>query len=193
MRTKNRRNPLPTRPAAALEAPPVAATPTMTGAEREARLLVDPYFPKHHPISDQLRIDLRRFYDFAVRNGEWLRSYNLTTQERKIWAEGEMNPDWIRLDKTVECVARRRPDGLCLTLFNLNGIENPCWNIAHPFPIQFIELPAMIEYHRKPHKVLWSCPEQTTSPEALSFEYERHELHFTIPHLCNLGLVYIHD
>ncbi len=36
------------------------------------RLLADPYFPKHQPLTPELRTTLRRYYDFAVRYGEWL-------------------------------------------------------------------------------------------------------------------------
>jgi len=158
-----------------------------------AHLLVDPYFPKHQPITDELQVELRRFYDFSVRSGEWLASYNLTTKERKTWAQGEMNPDWVSLEDSVWCVARRRPGGWCLAVINLNNIETPRWDIAHPSPVPYVGLPALVKLLHKPQMVYWSSPEQDGRPQTLDFEYDRGELHFLIPHLRYIGVIYIHD
>lgn len=159
----------------------------------QARLLADPYFPKHQPMSDELRIELRQFYDYAVRSGEWLGSYNLLTRERKIWAEGEMNPSSVVLGESVWSVVHRFPDGQCISLVNMTGLENPCWNVAHPAPTPCQELPARLKYPQEPGQVFWSCPEQDRGPQALDFEFESGELHFMIPHLRYLGVISIHD
>ena len=159
----------------------------------DAQLLVDPYFPKHQPIPDELRGELYRFYDYAVRTGEWLGSYNLSDGQRRTWAKAEFNPSSLTLEERVWSVMRQRPDGLCFSLVNLKGIENPSWNTAHPVPIPALEMTVTVEYPRKPRQVSWASPEQDRGPQALGFEYEQGKLHFAIPNLRYTGVIYIHD
>jgi dextranase len=159
----------------------------------DAQLLVDPYFPKHQPIADELRVELYRFYNYAVRTGEWLGSYKLSGAERRTWSKAEFNPSSLTLEESVWSVMRQRPDGLCISLVNLNCVENPRWNIAHPIPVPNIELPVAVEYPRKPRQISWACPEQDRGPQALGFEYEQGKLHFAIPYLRYTGVIYIHD
>jgi dextranase len=157
------------------------------------RLLADPYFPKHQAITEELRRELRRFYDYAVRNGEWLYSYSLPEEQRKTWAKAEFNSRRVTLNETVWCVLRQRPDGLSITLINLNGIENPCWDSPQPAPIPLTELPILVECAKEPHQVWWTCPEQEFSPQALDFSYQNRKLHITIPKFRYTGVIFIHD
>jgi len=157
------------------------------------QLLSDPYFPKHQAIDKTLEEELHRFYDYTVQYGEWLGGYSLPAQARRTWAHGELNSKQVTLDDSAWYVIRRRPDGLCIALINLNGIENQCWNTAHPIPVPFTELPVVVEYAHKPRKISWACPEQQAEPQSLDFEYDQGKLHFTITHLRYTGIICIHD
>lgn len=159
----------------------------------QARLLADPYFPRHQQIPPELLIEMRRFYDYAVRSGEWLGSYNLSTQERKIWADGELNPGSVFLGGSVWSVVHHLPDGLCISLVNMTGLDNPCWNVAHPAPTPCQELPVRLKYPQEPGWAFWACPEQDSGPQALDFKFDSGELRFVIPYLRYSGVINIHD
>jgi dextranase len=157
------------------------------------RMLSDPYFPKHQPMDKALEEELHRLYSYTVQYGEWLRGYSLPAQARRTWSQGKLNSKQVVLNDTTWSVIRHRPDGLCITLVNLNGIENQCWNTAHPIPIPITELPVVVEYAHKPKQISWACPEQLHEPQALDFEYDQGKIHFTIKHLRYTGVIYIHD
>ncbi len=157
------------------------------------RLLSDPYFPKHQAIPENLQIELRRFYDFSIRNGEWLTSYNLPKDERKIWAEGVLNPDWVTMSGSVWSIAHHRPEGLCLSLVNMTGLKDPCWNIAHPAPLPRKNLQIRMKCSQKPNRVLWLCPEQQTRPLSLDFKFDNGKLSCVIPEIRYLGVIIVYD
>jgi dextranase len=160
----------------------------------DARLLSDPYFPKHDEISPDLYPALRQLSDFTIRNGEWLRPYTLTVAEKDHWAESELNPEFISTDDAIMTVARRYPKSLVVQLVNFNGlVPHQHWDEAHPFPTPCRELSISIQMSQRPSQIFWDCPEQTDGPLALSFEYFNGTLTFQIPQINFIGLVAIHE
>ncbi len=160
----------------------------------EARLLSDPYFPKHEEISPDLNSALRQLSDFTIRNGERLRPYTLSISEKEIWAEGEQNPEFISTDDSIMTVARRYPNSFIVQLVNFNGLDSqPRWDEAHPFPTPCRRVPVRIQMSQRPSQIFWDCPEKTDSPQALDFEYSNGKLTFQVPQINFIGLVTIHD
>jgi dextranase len=87
------------------------------------RLLSDPYFPKHEPLSENLRSVMRRYADFAVRYSEWI---------------GPVVPEMTGINVTapagVEIFTRRVADGWSVSLVNLAGLQACHWNEVHDAP-----------------------------------------------------------
>jgi dextranase len=158
----------------------------------ETRLLADPYFPKHQALPAELKTSLRCLYDYIVRYGEWLGSYTLTGTEKKQWAEGSLDADFVTIDPAIWCVARPRPDGMSLTLVNFSDLDTPRWDTIHtaPSPSQAVEM--KITYPGRPRRVTWSNPEQANGPQALEFEYSDGVVQLTIPHIQIMGMITIH-
>jgi len=160
----------------------------------EARLLSDPYFPRHEEISSSLYSELRKLSDFIVRDGEWLRPYTLSETEKKAWAEGELDPGVIASNPFIMTVARWHANSLALQLVNFNGLDlQPCWDEAHAPPTPYRNVSISIQFPGRPAQVLWDCPEKTDGLQALDFEFSSEVLTFHIPHLNFIGLVLIHD
>jgi len=160
----------------------------------EARLLSDPYFPKHEEISPAIYSELRRLSDFIVRDGEWLRSYTLSETEKDAWAEAELNPSFITTDRSMLTVARWHSKSLTLQLVNFNGLDlRQRWDEAHAAPIPCENISIRVQFPLRPAQVLWDCPENNEGPQALKFEISAEGLTFQIPHLNFIGLVLIHD
>ena len=160
----------------------------------EARLLSDPYFPRHEEISPELDSALRQLSDFAIRNGEWLRPYTLSMSEKEIWAEGELNSGLIATNDSILTVARRYPKSLIVQLVNFNGLDwHPHWDETHPFPTPCWKVSIRIQMSQRPSQIFWDCPEKTDSPQALDFEYSNGKLTFQVPQINFIGLVTIHD
>jgi dextranase len=157
------------------------------------RLLADPYFPKHQAIDDGLRADLRRFYDFAVRSGEWLKAYHLSGADLQAWSNAELDQEFISGVASVWSVRRTLPEGEVLSLINLTGLENPRWDQPHTAPRPCKNLKVRIPCSRPPAQVFWSCPEQADDPQPLAFEHRGETLHLEIPLIHYSGLVTIHD
>ena len=160
----------------------------------EARLLSDPYFPRHEEISPELDSALRQLSDFAIRNGEWLRPYTLSMSEKEIWAEGKLNSGLIATNDSILTVARRYPKSLIVQLVNFNGLDShPHWDETHAFPTPCWKVSIRIQMSQRPSQIFWDCPEKTDSPQALDFEYSNGKLTFQIPQINFIGLVAIHD
>jgi len=159
----------------------------------QARLLVDPYFPRHQQIGPNLLATMRRFYDFVVRNGEWLRPYNLSSSERERWAEGYSKPDFVKVSDSIWSVIRRHAEALVIHFVNFTGLNvDPQWDETHPAPTACQNVPVRVQTSRRPDRVLWDCPERSDGPQVLNFEFSNAELRFTVPQLNYVGLVYIH-
>jgi dextranase len=160
----------------------------------DARLLADPYFPKHEEISAEMSESLRRLADFAVRNGEWIRPYTLSQVEKEVWANGELNPAFIEANESILTVVRHHATSLIVQLVNLHGLHpHVRWDEAHPAPSPCEKIPIKIRLAQRPSQVLWDCPERIDAPQALGFEYSDGTLTFQIPHIDYIGLVAIHE
>jgi len=160
----------------------------------EARLLSDPYFPKHEEISSDLYLELRKFSDFTVRNGEWLRPYTLSAAEREIWSQGELNPRFISTDDAIWTVARSYPKKMVLELVNFTNLgTHPRWDESHAAPVPCQNVSTKIQMSQRPAQIFWDCPEQINGPQALNFEYSNGTLTFQIPQIKFIGLVAIHE
>jgi dextranase len=158
------------------------------------RLLSDPYFPKHEEISPEVESELRKFYDFAVRDGEWLRPYTLPDASKETWTRGELNPDFISTDNSIWVVARKYSGSLVLQLVNLSGLDpHQRWDEEHALPNPCENMTVRVEMNKYPSQILWDAPENTIGPQSLSFEYDSGTLTFQIPHIYLTGLVAIHE
>ena len=157
------------------------------------RLLSDPYFPKHEETSSELQTELKRLYDFMVRNGECLRPYTFSLSEKEKWAEGKLNPDFISTDEAIWTVARNFPDATAIQVVNFSGINSrQRWDDAHTSPTPREDVAIKIHRSHVPAEVLWDCPEETQLV-ALDFEYSNGMLAFQIPQINYAGMVVIHD
>lgn len=160
----------------------------------EARLLSDPYFPKHEEISSELNSHLRQLSDFAVRNGEWLRPYTLPPYEKEIWADGELNAAVLSTDAAIMTMTRRHAKSLILQLVNLHGLDShPRWDKVHAVPTPCQNVTVNIQMHQRPQQVFWDCPERLGGPQPLDFEYSNETLTVRIPHIHFIGLITIHE
>jgi len=159
----------------------------------DARLLSDPYFPKHEELSEDLYANFRSLADFAVRNGEWLRPYTLSAAEKEAWSNGELNPKFISIDETILTLLRRPPNLLILHMVNLSNLDlHQQWDVVHPAPTLRQKVEVKIQIQHSPSKVLWDCPEQD-GPQNVSFEHSDGVLTFNIPQIHFTGLVVIHE
>ena len=160
----------------------------------DARLLSDPYFPKHEELSLDLYSALRQFTDFNVRNGEWLGSYVLSIEEKETWAMGELNPDFISTDESMMTVARKQSGKTILTFVNFSGLYlHQRWDEIHKTPTPRQNVPVKIQLNTHPSHVLWDCPELTDGLQALNVEYSNGILTFQVPQINFIGLVAIHE
>jgi dextranase len=160
----------------------------------EARLLADPYFPKHEGISPDLRAGLRRLADFAVRNGEWLRPYALPTKDKEAWSEGELDPAFITTGDPLMIVARRYPGSLVVQLVNFTGLNShQRWDESHSAPAPCKDVLIRIQMPQRPARIFWDCPEEARGSQILSFEYSDGILTTRIPQINLMGLVAIYE
>jgi dextranase len=159
-----------------------------------ARLLSDPYFPKHEEISPILLSELRKLSDYLVRNGEWLRPYALSADEREKWSQGELNSAFISTEDTLWTVARNYPKTLVIQLVNFASLDShQRWDAAHEAPLPCQEVVVRIQIPQRPAQVLWDYPERIDGPQELGFEYSNGLLTVTIPHIHFTGLIAIHE
>jgi dextranase len=160
----------------------------------DGRLLSDPYFPRHEEMPPDLHAGLRRFSDFAVRNGEWLRPYTLSSEEKETWSQGELNPRFVTTENSIWAVIRRNPEGYAIQLVNFTGLDShPRWNEVHAAPSLREQISIKIQMPRRPSQVFWDAAEQTKGLQELQFEYNDGILSFQIPQINYIGLIIIYD
>jgi dextranase len=160
----------------------------------EARLLSDPYFPKHEEISPDLYAELRLLADFTVRNGEWLRPYSLSTAEKKAWSEGDLDPKFISTDESIMTLGRHHPKLIVLQMVNFSGLDpHQQWDMVHAAPSSRQHVAIKIQMVQRPAQVLWDCPEQLEGPQAIHFQHANGILTFYIPQINFTGLVAIYE
>jgi len=160
----------------------------------EARLLSDPYFPRHEELSPELQNELQRLADFTIRNGEWLRPYTLSTIQKEAWSNGELNSELISTDNDLWTVIRNFPESFVIQFINFSGLDpHQRWDEPHLAPKVCHDVSVKIQTSHCPTQVFWDCPEQTIGPQALHFEYSQGMLTFRISQINFIGLVAIHE
>ncbi|NOX61236.1 MAG: hypothetical protein GXP42_04720 [Chloroflexi bacterium] len=115
----------------------------------QARLLADPYFPKHQALSSELESILRRYYDFAVRYGELLGPY---VHDRPTLR--------VKAPPGVCSIARRSGRYLTVALINFTGVEPRRWDEAHPEPVSHENPAVFIEIEAPVVRAWWASPDR---------------------------------
>ena len=137
-----------------------------------ARLLADPYFPKHQALSPELEQSLRNSYDFAVRYGELI-------------GPGAADPDLrVETPADVWAVTRGTPGWITVGLINLAGVQNPYWDEEHPAPTSQDYVEIAVEVTEQISGVWWASPDRndmalTPAP----YQTEGNVVHATLPYL----------
>jgi dextranase len=151
------------------------------------RLLADPYFPRHQPLTDDLRSALRRYYDFAVRYGEWLGpAVPSPSLERSLPGSSTDNGPEVRViaPEGVWCLTRPAGDWIVVCLVNMTGLGLPRWDEPQPMPSPRIDLPIEVRLPWPVGRVVWGTPDRGRpglAPAEWTREADR--LHVTLPHL----------
>lgn len=113
------------------------------------RLLADPYFPKHQPLTPELRTTLRRYYDFAVRYGEW------------IGPAASDAPDIpVRAPDGILSVCRTAGDWCVVCLVNMTGLSGPRWDEPQPTPTPRTDVPIQVRTPWRAGPVWWATPDR---------------------------------
>lgn len=137
-----------------------------------ARLLTDPYFPKHETISDSLMASLRISADFAVRYEEWV---------GPLVPESDA-PD-LALPQGVEAFYRNVKYGASLSLVNLKNAEPLCWNEEHIRPESLAAFALEIPLDFIPQKAWLLEPYISTEPKPLELNHKGDKVSVVIPKL----------
>ncbi|MGE5378260.1 MAG: glycoside hydrolase family 66 protein [Bacteroidota bacterium] len=160
----------------------------------DARLLSDPYFPKHEEIAPALLSELRKLSDYMVRNGEWLRPYTLSEADREKWSQAELNPAFIFTDPSMWAVARSYPAATIIQLINFTNLPpHQRWDEGHDAPAPCEDVEVRIQVPERPAQVLWDCPERSDGPQELDFTYAEGLLTLKIPKIYFTGLIAVHE
>lgn len=114
----------------------------------QARLLVDPYFPKHQPLTPDLKTILRRYYDFVVRYGDWLGPSAIFLEE---WPVSTPPGIWI--------TTRSAPGWFVLSLLNFSGLGDPRWDEVQPPPTPLTAVNVRVDITQPFRQVLWATPD----------------------------------
>jgi len=140
--------------------------------ERE-RLLADPYFPRHQPLPSELRTTLRRYYDFAVRYGEWIGPAASNATEGSVEAPAGV---WV--------VCRATGDWFVVCLVNAAGLEEARWDQPLPPPVPQTDVSIRV---RTPWPVgqVWCASPDGGHPELhpAAWGREGDEVRVTLPFL----------
>jgi dextranase len=137
-----------------------------------ARLLTDPYFPKHEAISDALLASLRSCADFAVRYEEWIGPL----------VPESATPD-LKLPDGVETFYRKVKGGASLSLVNLKASEPLCWNAEQARPGDFGPIVLEMPLEFVPQKVWLLEPYASSSPQLLGYHLNGDKVSVVVPNL----------
>jgi dextranase len=160
----------------------------------DARLLSDPYFPKHEEITPVFSAELRKLSNFMVRNGEWLRPYNLSASDRERWSQAELNPGFIFTDVPLWTVARKHPGSIVIQVVNFVKLDpHQRWDEPHAAPSCCQEVILRIQLSQRPSQVVWDCPELIDGPQILEADYSGGTLTVKIPQIDSTGMIAIHE
>ena len=115
-----------------------------------ARLLADPYFPKHQALTSELRAILRRYYDFAVRYGEWLGPVS-----------GAASATAVAAPAGVQTIVRRSSGWVTVSLINFCGLDAARWDEPHQEPTPCSDFGVRLPISESVHSVAWASPDAT--------------------------------
>jgi dextranase len=114
----------------------------------QARLLADPYFPKHEEITPELAGQLRKMSDFVVRYGELVGPAAKNTSALQIAApEG------------IAAICRETSNFKIINLVNFSGLDNPRWIETHAAPAALEEFQINIEPVQQIKQIYWASPD----------------------------------
>jgi dextranase len=113
-----------------------------------ARLLSDPYFPKHQGIPEDLSLTLRKYYDFSVRYEELLGPF-----------AGHGPVEQINAPAGVWKTIRTSPGKMVLCLVNLTALGDSGWDQAHPAPPSLTDVPVKVLTPAPVRQVWWGSPD----------------------------------
>ena len=133
-----------------------------------ARLLADPYFPKHHPLSQELYQALRQWNDFSVRYGEWLGPQAAEATEVQVTSPA-----------AICAFPRRRADWVVLGLVNTTGISDLHWDEPHPAPQPLSNVRLEVRGAPGIQQAWWADP-NNPDPTLRPLEIEQVDDHFTV-------------
>lgn len=137
-----------------------------------ARLLTDPYFPKHEAILDSLMANLRTCADFSIRYEEWI---------------GPLVPESaapkLTLPDGVEAFYRKVSGGASLSLVNLKSADPLCWNEEHDRPHVFSPFALEIPLDFVPQKAWLLDPYSSDAPELLVHHRTGNKVCVAVPNL----------
>jgi dextranase len=146
----------------------------------QGRLLADPYFPKHQPISSDLATGLRRYWDLAVRYGELL-------FDSQSAARGDFQ---IEGPEEVWTILRYIPGWLSASLVNLRGLAEARWDQKHPAP-QLLENAEMrVGTRQSIARVWWIDPDgPSAQPQIVEWSNEGSDTVVLVPKLSYWGIL----
>jgi len=118
----------------------------------EARLLADPYFPKHEALDPQLATSLRRYWDVAVRYGDLLFEIDLEQEEVDIEAPEDV---WTQVHRTGSW--------LVVVVVNFRGVTPGRWDQPHAPPRPIEDAWIRIRSRRSLGAAFWVDPDSRSS------------------------------
>lgn len=146
----------------------------------QGRLLADPYFPKHQPISAVLATGLRRYWDVAVRYGELLFD-SQPTPNGDFQAEGP---------EDIWTILRYIPGWLLVSMVNLRGLAEARWDHEHPAPAPLDHVAVRVLNGHSIGQVWWIDPDgESTQPQAVEWSNADGEVVVWVPTLSYWGLL----
>jgi dextranase len=138
-----------------------------------ARLLSDPYFPKHEAMDACLSENLRRQIELIIRYADWI---------SPLVSESRLPVD--NLPKGIEHFFRKTLKGYSLSLVNLSTDQPLRWNEEHGQPEIKRDFTLEIQMD-EPLKNIWlvSPDFDSLTPESLEFKLIKDKLVLKIPSL----------
>lgn len=145
----------------------------------QARLLADPYFPKHQTLAPDLKRRLRRYYDFVVRYGELLGP-----------AAALLAADEVVTPPGVWAVVRSGSGWLVLSLINVSGLGDPRWDEKLAAPTALTAVSVQIHLTQAVRQVWWATPDSDDADLApLPWDAANGAVNVTLPQLDHWAMI----
>jgi dextranase len=145
-----------------------------------ARLLADPYFPRHQPIGADLATGLRRYWDVSVRYGDLLFD-SQPAPSSDFQAEGP---------EDVWTILRYVPGWLLVSLVNLRGLADARWDQEHPAPEPLKDATVLVKTHHPIARAWWIDPDGLSAqPQPVEWSNVDSSAVVRVPKLSYWGMV----